>query len=146
METANTERGAAYPLPVFNYRVQVGVELLSFSEVSGLSLEYDKVIYKHGLSYLMGPSIIRTTHQPVNLSFRRGIAPKRSELWNWFNEASKKDLTIDLCDPTGAAIVRWKVNKALPLKMSAPSFSAAANDVAIESMDLIAPGLTMEYL
>jgi phage tail-like protein len=61
-------------------------------------------------------------------------------------EPAKKDLTIDLCDPTGAAIVRWKVDKALPLKLTAPTFSAAANEVAIESIDLIAPGLTIEYL
>ncbi|MDO7854092.1 phage tail protein [Hymenobacter sp. CA1UV-4] len=146
MEPAKNERAPAYPLPVFNYRVQVGLEVLSFSEVSGLDLEYDKVIYKHGLSYAMGPNIIRTEPNPVTLSLRRGIAPKRSELWRWFSEPTKKDLTIDLCDPTGAAIVRWKIDKALPLKMTAPAFAAASNDVAIETLELIAPRLTLEYL
>lgn len=146
METAKTERTSAYPLPVFNYRVQVGAEVLSFSEVSGLSLEYEKVVYKHGLSYAMGPNIIRTEPNLVTLSLRRGIAPKRSDLWSWLREPATRDLTIDLCDPTGAAIVRWKVDKALPLKITAPAFSAASNDVAIESIDLIAPGLTIEYL
>lgn len=146
MEPATNERAPAYPLPVFSYRVQVGGEVLSFSEVAGLSLEYEKVVYKHGLSYAMGPSILRTEPNLVSLSLRRGIAPKRSDLWNWMREPARKDLTIDLCDPTGAAIVRWKVDKALPLKLTAPTFSAATNDVAIESIDLIAPGLTIEYL
>jgi len=146
MEPAKNERALAYPLPVFNYRVQVGAEVLSFSEVSGLSLAYEKVVYKHGLSYAMGPNIMRTEPNLVSLSLRRGIAPKRSDLWNWLREPDTRDLTIDLCDATGAAIVRWKVDKALPLKLTAPVFSATSSEVAIESLDLIAPGLTIEYL
>ncbi len=49
---------SSYPLPAYNYRVTVlrdGEALvLSFAEVSGLSLQYDPVTYKHGLSFALG--------------------------------------------------------------------------------------------
>ena len=37
---------AAYPLPVYNYRVEIGADAVAFSEVSGLSIGYDTTTYK----------------------------------------------------------------------------------------------------
>ena len=36
----------AYPLPVYNYRVEIGSEAVAFSEVSGLSISYETSVYK----------------------------------------------------------------------------------------------------
>lgn len=136
----------AYPLPVFNYRVAIDADVIACAEVSGLGLEYEKVVYKHGLSFLTGPRIIRTEPNIVNISLKRGVVAKRAEFWNWLEDASRKTVVIDLCDEAGTAVVRWKADKALPLKITAPGFAAATNDVAFESLDIVAPALSVEYL
>ena len=136
---------SSYPLPVYNYKVIVDTETLSFSEVSGLSVSYEKVIYKHGLSYLMGPNIIRAQQNEIMITLKRGVVAKRTHLYDWFTGNSVKDIFIDLCDEQGNAVIRWKVSKALSLKMEAPSFNAEGNNVAIESIDVIAQNISIEY-
>src|SRR3954469_19035794 len=126
---------SSYPLPAYNYKVIVDTETLSFSEVSGLSVSYEKVIYKHGLSFLAGPGIIRAQQNEIIITLKRGVVAKRTYLYDWFTGNSVKDIFIDLCDEQGNAIIRWKASKALPLKMEAPSFIAESNSIAIESVE-----------
>jgi len=136
----------SYPLPAYNYKVTIGAETVSFSEVSGLSISYEKVVYKHGLSFRTGPVIIRAQPTDITITLRRGVVAKRAHLYNWLTGNTAKDIFIDLCDEQGNAIVRWKVSKALPLKMEAPAFSAESNSIAIESIDVIAQDIRIEYL
>jgi phage tail-like protein len=148
---------ATYPLPVYNYRVTLqragDSQTLSFGEVSGLSLEYEPVIYKHGLSFVLGDMILAGMRQPVRLTLKRGIAPSRSDLYSWINStysdpdyaSAQRDILIDLCDEAGVAVIRWLVQSALPIKLDAPTFDAKANEVAIESLELIAVGLQVDY-
>lgn len=135
----------SYPLPVYNYRVHIDSQAMAFSEVSGLNAEYERVIYKDGFSYLNGPNIIRAQQKELSITLKRGIVQAKDELNKWMNSGSRKDITIDLCDPQGVALVSWKVRNALPLKLNAPSFNAAGNEVAIEQLELIAMDLTIEY-
>lgn len=149
----------AYPLPVYNYRVtlQIGGKpvVVGFSEVTGLSVEYESVTYKHGLSFLSGDQIIPGMRQPVKLTLKRGIVSNATAglLYEWIDRAysdplsleTKRDILIDLCDEAGEPVVRWKVRKALPVKLEAPTFSAESNDVALEAMELAAAGLTVDY-
>ena len=137
---------ATYPLPAYNYKVMIDTETLAFSEVSGLTVSYEKVVYKHGLSYLTGPAIIRAQPNDIMITLKRGVAAKRSYLYNWLAGKQVKDIFIDLCDEKGHAVVRWKVSKALPLKMESPSFSADGNNIALESLELIAQNISIEYL
>ena len=141
-----------YPLPVYNYRVTIGKDTLGFSEVSGLSVDYEPVTYKHGLSFIMGPKIIPGMRQPVKLTLKRGITKSGAFLANWlkttYNDPfknSKQDITIDLCDEGGLPVVRWTVLGALPIKLDAPSFDANSNDVAIEALELVAHDLKIDY-
>jgi phage tail-like protein len=136
---------SSYPLPAYNYKVIVDAETLSFSEVSGLSLSYEKVIYKNGLSFLMGPNFIRAQPNEITITLKRGVVAKRAHLYNWFTSNSAKDIFIDLCDEQGNAVIRWKVSKALPLKIEAPAFNSDGNNIAIESVDVIAQDISIEY-
>ena len=73
-----TQIKATYPLPAYNYRVTIlqdGASLvLSFAEVSGLSMEYEPVTYKHGLSFVMGVKIIPGMRQQTKLTLKRGVS------------------------------------------------------------------------
>jgi phage tail-like protein len=136
----------AYPLPVYNYKVTIGAETVSFSEISGLNISYEKVVYKHGLSFHSGPVIIRAQPNEISITLKRGVVAKRAHLYDWLTGNISKDIFIDLCDERGNAIIRWKVSKALPLKMEAPAFNAESNSVAIESIEVIAQDIRIEYL
>lgn len=141
-----------YPLPVYNYRVTCESLTLGFSEVSGLNLEYEPVTYKHGLSFAMGNKIIPGMRQPIKVTMKRGMVKGGDFLSSWLKGAysdpfksPKRDILIDLCDELGKPVIRWKVQGALPTKIEAPTFTATSNDVAIETMEIIAHGLEVDY-
>ena len=132
----------SYPLPAYNYQVIInGSELMSFSDVSGLEIDHEHVLYRHGFSWIIGDHLIRAQRKPINVTLKRGVVKKRSYLYDWINKGDKKDIRIELCDELGLAVVSWEVSRALPFKLDAPAFSASSSEVAIESLDLIAHDL-----
>ncbi|MEH1945266.1 MAG: phage tail protein [Nostoc sp.] len=151
MATSTEEIKNSYPIPVFYYRVTIdGDDSHAFSEVSGLSIEYETIIYKDGLSYKDGAKYMPGLSTPVNLSLKKGIVRKDSYLFNWIssiklNTVAKRDVRIDLLDETGAAVVSWTAINAFPKKLDAPSFNATSNEVAIETLELMANDLKIDY-
>jgi len=158
MAISKADIKSSYPIPVYNYRVTISDGdnsiSISFAQVSGLSMAYEPVTYKHGFSFAMGASIIPGMQQPIRMSFRKGIVKGNNYLYDWiykshhqpFFDKDKRDVLIDLCDEAGTPMVRWKVQRAMPVKLDAPGFDAAGSEVAIENMELIAHGLSVEYL
>lgn len=150
-ETIKTD----YPLPVYNYRVEIGSEAVAFSEVSGLSISYETTTYKESPteSGSPGPRVMRMPAQrgDTTITLKKGLVPSVSisHLYNWLktvqiNQIEKKDIFIRLCDENGDAVISWKVSNAFPTKLDAPTFDANSNDAAIESMELKADGITIE--
>jgi len=136
----------AYPLPVYNYRVTVDKsETMSFTEVSGLEIDHDHILYRHGFSFAMGDHLLRGQRKPINVSLKRGVSKQRDYLFDWIEKGNKRDVTIELCDENGSALVTWAVIRALPFKLDAPNFRANSNDIAIESLSLIAHDLRLTY-
>jgi phage tail-like protein len=142
----------SYPLPAYNYKVDIDGKTVGFSEVSGLSISHETTTYKESGSG-KGPKIMHMPAQgsPVNISLKKGFVTKVSVpiLFKWINSiklnrVDKKDIHVRLCDENGDAVVSWKVINAFPTKLDAPSFTADSNDVAIESMELMADGVTIE--
>ncbi|MCB0207847.1 MAG: phage tail protein [Anaerolineae bacterium] len=148
---------STYPLPVYNYQVTVLKDaetlVIGFAEVSGLSVEYEPVTYKHGLSFVMGNKFIPGMRQPIRLTMKKGIVKSGDFLQSWiyntytdpFFSSANRDILIDLCDESGKPVIRWTVRKALPIKLDAPTFDANSNDVAIETMEVIADYLQVDY-
>jgi phage tail-like protein len=152
MAVTKDEIKAHDPLPIYNYRVTLGSLALGVSEISGLSIEYEPVTYKHGLSFVMGAKIIPGMRQPIKLTMKRGIVKQRELFYRWLRDtyanpfkSTKQDILIDLCDEAGASIIRWKIHGALPIKIDAPTFDANSNEVAIETIEVIAQDLQIEY-
>jgi len=146
---------ADYPLPVYNYRVEIGGNAVAFSEVSGLSIGYETTTYKESPteSGAPGPRVMRMPAQAaeVTITLKKGLVRNVSlgQLYSWLktvqiNQIEKKDIFIRLCDENGEAVISWKVSNAFPTKLDAPTFDANSNDAAIESMELKADGITIE--
>ncbi len=144
-----------YPLPVYNYKVEIGGVTVAFTEVSGLTIEHDTTTYTESLT-VSGVSGVRTIHmpgqkKPVTISLKKGVvvATSVATLYKWIsqitiNQIEKKDIYVRLCDETGSAVISWKVINAFPTKLDAPTFDAKSNDAAIESMSLMADGVVIE--
>jgi phage tail-like protein len=144
-----------YPLPLYNYRVEIGKDAVAFSEVSGLSIAYETSTYKESpvAPGSPGPRTLLMPGQrnPAKITLKKGIVRTTSVqvLYSWIktiqlNQIEKKDIFIRLCDEKGDAVISWKVFNAFPTKLDAPSFDAKSNDAAIESMELSADFITIE--
>lgn len=142
-----------YPLAVYNYKVEINGETIGFSEVSGLSVGYETSTYTESPVSGIGP---RRMYMPgqiksATVSLKKGVVTGVSvpALFDWINSiqlnrVDKKDIYVRLCDENGDAVISWKVINAFPTKLDAPSFTANSNDVAIESMELMADGVVVE--
>jgi phage tail-like protein len=144
-----------YPLPVYNYRVEIGGSAVAFSEVSGLSISYETSTYKESPVSPGAPGprtmIMPGQRSAAKITLKKGIVRTTSiqVLYDWIktiqiNQIEKKDVFIRLCDEKGDAVISWKVFNAFPTKLDAPSFDAKSNDAAIESMELSADFITIE--
>lgn len=136
---------ASYPLPAYNFRVTVDGEGFAFAEVSGLAVERETVTYRHGLSNWEGERIVRFAHdkfQPV--IFKRGARRNNALLYDWLEAQEPKPVEVSLCDEQGLPVLTWRILRALPVKLSAPTFDAAGNEVAVETLEVMASGVTLE--
>ena len=146
MATDKEQIIASYPLPAYNYRVTIdGSQTMSFSEISGLEIDHEHVLYRHGFSWVIGDHLIRGQRTPINVTLKRRVVKQRKYLYDWLKSEEKRDVRVELCDEGGLAIVSWDVFRALPYKLDAPAFSASSSDVAIESLDLIAHDLRITH-
>ena len=154
MAVSASEIKATYPLPVYNFRVEIGADAVAFSDVSGLSIHYDVTTFKESLTggASPGPRIVHmpAQPQPVNVTMKKGVARVSSAaaLYGWIktvalNQVEKKDVVVRLCDEQGKPIISWKIVNAFPTKLDAPSFDAKSNEVAVESMELRADAITI---
>jgi len=158
-----------YPLPAYNYCVSIlngnKPSVLGFSEVDGLVLEYEPVTYRDGLSFLRGETIVPGLRQPIHITLKRGVLVGKSSDSRYAEEGNKgnylaawlkkahyalaskqtRDVVIDLCDENGASVISWKVIAALPIKLEMSTLDADSNDVAIETLELAAHGLSVNY-
>ena len=144
-----------YPLPVYNYRVEIGGDAVAFSEVSGLSIGYETSTYKESPTGGGAPGprvmIVPGQRNAAKVTLKKGIVRGTSikQLYGWIktitiNQVEKKDIFIRLCDEKGAAVISWKAVNAFPTKLDAPTFDAKSNDAAIESMELSADFISLE--
>jgi phage tail-like protein len=145
---------ATYPLPVYNYKVEIDGNTVGFSEVTGLSIGYETATYvESALSGGVGPRrmYMPSQRKSATVTLKKGVVTGVSvpTLFAWINSIAlnrvdKKDIYVRLCDETGAAVVSWKVINAFPTKLDAPGFTASSNDAAVESMELMADGVVIE--
>lgn len=155
MAVSKDDIKTAYPLPVYNYKVEIGGDTVAFSEVSGLNISHETTTYKESPieSGKPGPRVMHMPAQPTapSITLKKGVVRGTSVaiLFAWINEiqinqVEKKDIFIRLCDENGNAVINWKVINAFPTKLEAPSFDANSNDVAVESMELMADRVMVE--
>ncbi len=137
----------ALPLPAYSFHVTVGGQSGGFTEVTGLGIERDTVTYSHGLSHWEGETLITypsKKHRPISL--KRGVVAGDGQFFDWLvgADAEARPMDVSLIDADGAPKVIWRIQEAIPTRLTGPTFSATSNEVAIDALDLMVAGVSVE--
>lgn len=145
-ETPLSQR-TSYPLAAYNFKVSVAGTTMRFAKVSGLQREYQTLTYRDGLSFLEGEQIAKYfVDKYVSVTLEQGTMIGSKALHEWLEQSRPAAMEVQLCDGAGTPVIAWRVAKALPVKLSAPSFDAKSNEVAIDTLEIKAAGISIVHL
>lgn len=78
----------------------------------------------------------------------RGVTTDSLELFEWFElaldgnlEAARRSMAVVVLDSTGNPGPRWEFEKAWPGRYDGPDLDASANEVAIETLEIVHEGM-----
>ncbi|MBS9426717.1 MULTISPECIES: phage tail protein [Photorhabdus] len=147
MPTTSEQIAVEYPIPTYRFVVSIGDEKVAFNNVSGLDISHDVIEYKDGTgNYYKMPG----QRQAINITLRKGVFSGDTKLFDWINsiqlnQVEKKDISISLTNEAGTEILMtWSVVNAFPTSLTAPSFDAASNEVAVQEITLTADRVAIQ--
>lgn len=140
---------ADYPLSKFHFQVEWGGTKIGFTEVSGLDAETEVIEYRHGASPEYSKIKMPGLQKYSNITMKRGTFRNDNEYFEWWNSVQlntiiRRDITISLLNEEHEPVVVWKIRNAWPTKVQSTDLKADGNEVAIESMELVHEGLTVQ--
>jgi len=140
---------AAYPLVKFHFQVDWGGTKIGFTEVSGLDVETEVVEYREGASPEYSKIKMPGMQKFSNITLKRGTFKSDNEYYQWWNTVKlntieRRDITIKLLNEEHEPVVVWKVKNAWPSKIQSTDLKADGNEVAIESMEIVHEGLSIQ--
>jgi phage tail-like protein len=135
------------PYRSFNFRVE-GVGIANFSEVSGLSSDGTAVEYREGTDGTLAVRKLAGRRSYGNVTLKKGLTPDLT-LFHWYQNIingvrDRRACMIVLQDEEGTDVMRWSLHNAYVNKYEVSTFSATANDVVVESVELVHEGFDME--
>jgi phage tail-like protein len=142
-----------YPLPKFHFIVDWGDEKkMGFTEVSGLSFETKVIEYREGTDRNLTKSKQPGLKEYSNITLKRGTFLgdikfydewKKTFFFQEINAKFRSVVTISMLNENHDPILQWTLLNAWPSKIQSTDFKADANEVAIETMELVHEGLTL---
>lgn len=135
-----------YPFMAFNFAVEIhragqGDPLVAaaFADCDGLEMTMEvKTIREGGAP---GRAIrVNGNVAYANLTLKRGMTADFA-LWKWFDDSIadprlRADAEVVLLGPDGSERARFQLSRCVPIKMKAPTLSAASGGIAIEELQL----------
>src|SRR3974390_1627278 len=135
------------PLRGYNFKLEIGSGFRAgFRECSGLDTTSDPVDYREGDEKVFTNRKLPGQTKYSNITLKRGITDDHS-LWDWRKKTidgktERQNGSIVLMDEAGEEKLRWNFVNGWPTKWSGPSFNATANEVAIETLEIVHEGVT----
>lgn len=143
-----------YPIPKFHFRVEWGEDFrIGFTEVSGLDFETEVIEYREGNSKKYSTIKQAGLTKFSNVTLKRGTFEgdyafyKEWRKTYYFQEGNatgskyRRTVTIELMNENHEPMITWKLLNAWPSKVQSTDLKADANEVAIETMELVHEGL-----
>ena len=140
------------PFASFNFLVESnGLIQAGFSECTGLNSETNVVEYREGKD---DPTVRKLTGLSKfgNVMLKRGVGVGR-QMFEWRRMVTeptddpkrepRRNISILLFDEKRKEQVRYNLKNAWPSKWTGPDFKAAANEVAIEQLEICHEGVSI---
>jgi phage tail-like protein len=138
-----------YPIPRFHFQVQWGGSKISFTEVTGLVMEREKVEYRHSdskdFNRISMPGLVKNN----NITLKRGKFEGDFDFNDWLEQVAndrvdgRRDVTITLLNEKHEPVAAWTAARCFPVKVTAPDLKSDANEAAIESLEIAHEGLKL---
>jgi phage tail-like protein len=138
-----------HPYTGFNFRVEIdGIAAASFAEVCGLESETAVIEYRTADSPTNSTIKLPGLTKFANIVLKRGIT-RDTALWQWRKSIvdgnlDRRNGTIVMLDETHTPVLRWSFRRGWPCRWEGPCLDAAANEVAIETLEIAHEGLELE--
>jgi phage tail-like protein len=127
-----------------NFIVEINGEAVAgFQEVEGLVSENKPIKYREGSDPMNTVRKLPGLEEYPNLVCKRGVTGSLV-LWDWRKEVRDgsgsfpptRDVVIHLQNERHENVFQWRLTNAWCTKMSGPKLNAAANEIAIETMEI----------
>lgn len=138
-----------YPLARFHFQVDWGGAKMSFTEVTGLVMEREKIEYRHSdskdFNKIAMPGMVKNS----NITLKRGKFVGDYDYNLWLDDVAnervegRRDVIIRLLNEKHLPVAAWSATRCFPVKISAPDLKADANEIAIESLEIAHEGLKL---
>jgi phage tail-like protein len=138
-----------WPMPKFFFSVTWGGNEIAFQEVSGLDVQSEEIKYRHGNSKQFSVIKMPGMKKYGNVTMKKGVFKGDNKFWDWLkqiemNTIKRVPVIISLMDQAGAAVMVWTLTNAWPTKISSTDLKSEGNEVAIETIEIVHEGLTIE--
>ncbi|VVB84178.1 T4-like virus tail tube protein gp19 [uncultured archaeon] len=135
------------PYRNFRFRVEIdGVQTASFAEATIPDTTTDSVDYREGTDLPFQKKLSGLTKYG-NITLKKGLTDS-VELYNWRKSVedtgaikARKNISLILIDEEGNDKARWDIMEAWPTKYNPSGFSAKANEVVIETLEIVHEGI-----
>jgi phage tail-like protein len=138
-----------YPIPRFHFQVDWGGAKISFTEVTGLAMEREKIEYRHSdskdFNKISMPGMVKNS----NITLKRGKFEGDFDFNTWLEDVAndrvngRRDIIIRLLNEKHMPVAAWSATRCFPVKVVAPDFKSDANEIAIESLEIAHEGLKL---
>lgn len=148
-EDGSAQSTSTWPIPKFHFQVKWDSEVMSFQEVSGLDIESQPIEYRSGDSPQFSTIKMPGMQKTGNVTMKKGVFKSDNKFWDWFNQIkmntiTRKPVTISLLDETGAPTMVWTLANAWPSKITGTDLKSDGNEAAIETIEIVHEGLTID--
>jgi phage tail-like protein len=137
------------PYRGFNFILEIdNVPRGAFAEVGGLTAEGDGVDYREGSDLQPNVRKLVGLRKYTAITLKRGYTQDKT-LWQWYvnianGQADRRNVTIILLNERREPVLRWQAENAWINKIEGPALKASGNEIAMESVELLHEGLTLE--
>lgn len=135
------------PYRNFRFRVEIdGIQIAGFAEATIPDSTTDATDYREGTDLPFQRKLSGLTKYG-NITLKRGLTDS-IDLYDWKKLVedsgaitARKNISLILIDEEGNDKAQWDINEAWPTKYDSSDFSAKANDVVIETFEIVHEGV-----
>lgn len=145
---ADDQNNAVWPLPTFQFEVDLCGQSISVQEVSGLEETPQVVADRAPNSQVRSIQALPGSAKSNVATLKRAIVASDHPLWDWLaqvelNNINPQTVTIRLLDVSGAPKMSWDLNTAWPSTITGTNLRAESADVAVDCIELVYETLTL---